>query len=280
MTSKLPHWRTIEWPNQAKVAVQIITAFEAFDEHSQFTTEASSGINPFSISYGEYGAHVGAWRLIDLMDDLGVVSSVAINGRAAEQHPHVVKALAEHGHELVGHGWVNDKLMPGGEAEREVIQRTLDAIEAAGGERPTGWVSPGKMGSVDTEEFLLDAGIRYTGDDASDDLPFVKKVGDRDFAVVPTVDLASNDLLQWVFGGKSPDVIVEGFKATFDAVYAEAEAGRPGAVGLVLHCHAAGRPTLVPRVRELIQYCQSHDGVWFARGDEIAEFALREGITR
>jgi len=278
--SRYPLWRSIEWPGQAKVAVQIIVAFEAFDERSQFTTEPRPGINTFSLSYGEYGAHVGAWRLLKVLTEYGAVSSVAINGLAAERHPEVIRAFADGGHELVGHGWVNDQFMAGGEAEQGVIKRTLDAIEAAGGTRPVGWVSPGKLGSVDTEEYLLDAGVIYTGDDASDDLPFVKKVGNREFAVVPTVDLGSNDLIHLVFGQNSPDVLVDSFIATFDAVYGEAEEGRPGAVGLVLHCHASGRPTMLGGIRRMLEHCANHDGVWFARGDELARFALTKGMYR
>jgi peptidoglycan/xylan/chitin deacetylase (PgdA/CDA1 family) len=279
-TERFPAWRSISWPGDALVAVQLLLAFEAFEEHSQFTTEAGHGVNPFSLSYGEYGAHAGAWRLLALLEDEGVVSTVAVNGKAAEAHPAVVKAMAERGHELMGHAWANDVPMPGGDAERAMVARTLDAIEAAGGVRPTGWVSPGKMGSVDSDEILLDAGITYSGDDASDDLPFVRAVGDRRLAVVPSTDLASNDLLHWVLRGQPPSTIIEGFKATFDAVYQEALEGRPGTVGLVLHCHGAGRPTLVPAVREAIKYCQRHRGVWFARGDEIADVALKGDLRR
>jgi peptidoglycan/xylan/chitin deacetylase (PgdA/CDA1 family) len=278
--SRFPEWRSIAWPDDALVAVQVLLAFEAFEEHSQFTTEAGHGVNPFSLSYGEYGAHAGAWRLLALLEDEGVVGSVAVNGKAAEDHPAVVRAMAEHDHELMGHAWANDVPMPGGDAERAMVARTLDAIEAAGGVRPTGWVSPGKMGSVDSDEILLDAGIVYTGDDASDDLPFVRMVGDRRLAVVPSTDLASNDLLHWVLRGQAPGVLVDGFKTTFDAVYAEALEGRPGTVGLVLHCHGAGRPTLVPSVREAIQYCKRHHGVWFARGDEGADGDRREDFRR
>ncbi|MDO8212055.1 polysaccharide deacetylase family protein [Conexibacter sp. CPCC 206217] len=277
---RFPAWRSVTWPGGARVAVQLLLAFEAFEEHSQFTTEAGNGVNPFSISYGEYGAHVGAWRLLQLLEDEGVVGSVAINGKAADAHPYVVKAMAERGHELVGHAWANDRGMPGGDAERELVARTLEAIERAGGVRPVGWTSPGKMGSPDSDEILLDAGIRYTGDDASDDLPFVRSVGSRRIAVVPSTDLASNDLLHWVLRGQPPSTIVDGFKTTFDAVYEEALQERPGMVGLVLHCHGAGRPTLVPAVRELIRYCKRHAGVWFARGDEIANVALREDSRR
>jgi peptidoglycan/xylan/chitin deacetylase (PgdA/CDA1 family) len=277
---RFPHWRSISWPRNAKVAVQILLAFEAFVEHSQFTTEQSAGHNPFSISYGDYGSHVGVWRLLQMLEDEGVAASVAINGLAAERCPEAIVAMVEGGHELVGHGWANDRLMKGGDQEREDIAKTIDAIQSAGGRRPVGWVGPGKMGSAETEDNLLDHGIVYTGDDASDDLPFIKDVGGRPLVVVPSVDLASNDLRHWVKGNQSPRVIEEGFRATFDAVYEEAIRGRVGSVGLVLHCHVAGRPTLLPVARELIRYARRHQDIWFARGDEIAQWTLEQDLRR
>ncbi|MDW5593428.1 polysaccharide deacetylase family protein [Conexibacter stalactiti] len=274
-------WRTVRWPGEAKVAVQVILAFESFERQSQFATAPSpNAVNGFSQSYGEYGAHAGAWRLLRLFAEEDISVSVPTNGLAAARHPHVVRAIADAGHELVGHGWANDVFLPGGDDERRMIAETLDAIERAGGQRPVGWTSPGKMGSPDSDELLLDAGILYTGDDASDDLPFVKEVGERSMVVVPSVDLNANDLLQWILPGHGPAVLADSFKRTFDAVYHEAVEGRPNTLGLVLHAHGAGRPTMVPTVRELIRYAKGHADVWFARGDEIARWTVEQGYRR
>ena len=47
---------------------------------------------------------------------------------------------------------------------------------------------------------------------------------------------------------------------------------------MTLHCHMAGRPTLVPTIRQCIAYAQRYEGVWYARKRDIAEWALeREG---
>jgi len=274
LPERFPEWRSVQWPNGARVAVLVTLAFESFEQHSQFTTEAHAGVNPFSLSYGEYGARSGAWRLMAMLEDVGVRASVGVSGQAAERHPEVLAALAARGHELTGHGWVNDQAMPSGDAGREVVARSLDAIEAAAGVRPVGWISPGKIGSPDADEILLDAGLIYSGDDASDDLPFVRAVGERRIAVIPSADLASNDLLHWGLRGQHPDVLLDGFRMTFDAVYEEAMAGRCGMIGLVLHSHTAGRPTLIPAVRELLRDCARHEGVWFTTPDELARLAL------
>ena len=65
-----------------------------------------------------------------------------------------------------------------------------------------------------------------------------------------------------------------GFKETFDQLYAEGQAGSPKWIEMTLHCHMAGRPTLVPTIRQCIAYAQRHEGVWYARKRDIAEWAL------
>ena len=58
-------------------------------------------------------------------------------------------------------------------------------------------------------------------------------------------------------------------------LYAEGKAGSPKWTELTLHCHMAGRPTLIPTVRKCIAYAREHEGVWFPRKRDIAEWTLR-----
>jgi peptidoglycan/xylan/chitin deacetylase (PgdA/CDA1 family) len=49
---------------------------------------------------------------------------------------------------------------------------------------------------------------------------------------------------------------------------------------MTLHCHIGGRPTLQPVIRQCIEYAKQHDGVWFTRRRDIAEWCLKhEGVT-
>jgi allantoinase len=36
----------------------------------------------------------------------------------------------------------------------------------------------------------------------------------------------------------------------------------------------AGRPTMIPTVRKCLAYAKQHDGVWFARRKDIAQWSL------
>jgi peptidoglycan/xylan/chitin deacetylase (PgdA/CDA1 family) len=275
MTARARQWR---WPNDAKVAVTIGLAFEGFQFFSQFRTDSpQQKVNHFSLSYADYGWKAGAWRLLDLLDRLGLQSQVYTSGLAAEQHPDVVAAMAAGGHEIVGHGWVNDRLFgdDSAEAEREEIRRCTRVLTEAAKTRPVGWVSPAYMGSKNTLGILKSEGYLWSGDDASDDLPFVKATEHGDIVIMPVTGYAANDLGMWLTPRNPPSVIWEGFKDTFDHLMEEGRAGLAGWTEIVLHCHVAGRPTLIPTVKRCLDYASSRGALIVPRRD-LAEWTLKQ----
>lgn len=277
------HLPRVAWPRGATIAMTVGIALEAFENQSQLRLTGTPGTKDrFSLSYGEYGVRTGVWRLLDLLDEYRVPGTFSVSGKLAADRPDVVRAVAAAGHALVGHGWVNDRFMTDDDeaTERGIITRTLDAIEAASGVRPVGWASPANSGSEHSSAYLLDAGITWSGDDASVGLPFVEDVGGRPLTVLPKVNMAANDLVHWILPTNSPSVFADGFRDMFDTLYAEGRAGRPQWADMVLHCHMAGRPEFVPTLRRVLQHVRGHDGVWWATKDEVAAWALQEGFSR
>lgn len=276
MTPRSREWR---WPNDAKVAVTIGLAFEGFEAYSQFRTyNPEQKVNHFSLSFADYGWKAGAWRLMSLLERLGLRGQVYTNGLAAEQRPDVVAAMAAAGHEIVGHGWVNDHHLftdDDYEKEREEIRRCTRALTDAAKVRPVGWVSPAYMGSKNTLELLKAEGYIWSGDDASDDLPFIKPTPSGDMVIMPVTGYASNDLGMWLTPRNPPGIIWEGFKDTLDCMLEEAQAGYVGWTEIVLHCHIAGRPTLIPTVRRCLEYAISKGALIVPRR-ELAEWTLKQ----
>jgi peptidoglycan/xylan/chitin deacetylase (PgdA/CDA1 family) len=275
-------WR---WPQGQKIAMSIGLAFEAFERHSQFSTStaATAGkINHFSLSYADYGWKSGVWRFLELFDKYGLKVNCSTSGLAAERHPNVVQAIVKAGHEINGHGWVNDHVARDDdeESERAEIRRCTQAIAAAAGARPIGWTGPGSTGSKNTLSILKAEGYLWNGDDASDDLPFVRDTDHGPMVIMPRTNTPHNDLTMWLAPRNPPSILWEGFRNTFDTLYAEGEAGSPRWMEMTLHCHIGGRPTLQPVIRQCIEYAKQHDGVWFARRRDIAEWCLKhEGVT-
>lgn len=281
MIKKSRYPREWAWPGQAKIAMSVNLALEAFRFRSQYSQESRPGRpDYFSLSFAEYGGRAGVWRILDFLDEVNLKGSMSINGRAAELYPDAVRATAEAGHEVVGHGWENDVLTDDAspEAELDEIRRVTKAITDAAGTRPVGWTSPGSAGSKNTLDLLAKEGYIWNGDQANDDLPYVRQTAAGPMVLLPRVNAFLNDLVMWIFPKNSTQVIWESFKDTFDQLYAEGTAGSPKWIEIVLHAQFAGRPTGIPVMRKCIEYAKQHEGVWFARKGDIARWTLeREG---
>lgn len=278
MPGKMRYPREWEWPNGAKIAMSVNLALEAFRFKSQYTQEGRPGrVDHFSLSYAEYGAKAGIWRILDFLDEVGLKGSMSTNGKAAELYPEACRAVAQAGHELVGHGWENDVLTDedNPDAELAEIRRVTKAITDASGVRPVGWTSPGSAGSANTLTFLAGEGYVWNGDEGNDDLPYVKVTANGPMVLLPRVNMPHNDLSIWIQGKNPPGVIWEQFKDTFDELYSEGERGSPKWIEVVLHAHMAGRPTLIPALRRSVAYAKEHGNVWFAKKRELAEWALQ-----
>ena len=119
------------------------------------------------------------------------------------------------------------------------------------------------------------AGYLWNGDDASDDLPFLRDSDLGPMVMMPRTNTPHNDLTAWLAPCNRPSIIWEGFKSSFDTLYAEGEAGSPKCTEITIHFHIGRRPALQPILRQCFEYAKSHSGVWFARRRDIAEYAVK-----
>jgi hypothetical protein len=49
-------------------------------------------------------------------------------------------------------------------------------------------------------------------------------------------------------------------------------------MALVIHCQFGGRPLITSVLQELLQKMKKTPGVWFARHEELAQWALRSNV--
>jgi len=265
----------IKWPNNAKIAVSFFVAFEAFEKSSQY--RRSEGKPDYaSLAYGEYGGKAGIWRIMDVLARNRVKGTIDTNGRIAEDFPDALKELHAGGHEIVGHGWANDLALSDVEnaaSERALIKRTLDAIASVTGKRPVGWVSPGHRINDYTFGNFVDEGIFWTGDLPGPDIPQFRMVHGKPLIIMPRLDYAND--LSGIFTPKNPPrVYFDSFKAAFDCLYAEGQAGAPKLIDCLVHAHIGGRPHLIGVWEECIRYAKGFPDVWFATKGEIAKYYL------
>jgi len=270
-----PDAPVIRWPHDARVAVWIIPNLEWYPLNHRFAG-ARGGEVPDIREWAirEYGERVGVWRLMDAFDSVGARATVALNAYVAEVYPRVIEGGLERKWEWMGHGLTNSqsKTGQGEEDERAQIQETLDRIEQATGTRPRGWLGPGENHRTPT--LLQEAGLTYTGDWVVDDRPYSIRTPSSWLLGVP-YSLVHNDSRnydQWIF---APDDYLAQMKAVFDVLHAEGE--RSGTVmAIPLHTHLSGFPARYVALKQLLQYINQHDGVWWATGSEIADAYLEQ----
>ncbi len=277
MTPRPRFPREWSWPGQQKIAVSIGVPFEAFERQSQVSYIGNKGeVDKFSLSYGDYGWKAGIWRLLNLLDEYGLKASVSTNGLAAERHPEIVRMIAEAGHEINGHNWANDLYgtKHSEDEERAEIERCTRVLTEVAGQRPVGWTSIASSGTDFTNRLLAEQGYIWSGDDASDDLPFIEETDSGPFVILPRTNIFTNDISAWIFPNNPTSVFFENFKNTFDELYREGEQGNPKWLGVTLHAHMSGRPTMIPTLRKCFDYMAGHDAVWNPLNREIAEWTL------
>ncbi len=269
-----------QWPGGARIAVQIVLNYEEGGENSVLHGDAASeaflseivgaaawpGQRHWNMeTIYEYGARAGFWRLHRTMADLpvtvyGVATALA---RAPEQ----VAAMKDAGWEIASHGlkWVEYKDAPE-DVERAHMEQAIRLHTEVVGAPPRGWYT-GRC-SMNTVRLAAETGqFAYVADSYADDLPYWMEFGRRDQLIVPYT-LDANDMrFATPQGFNAGAQFLEYLKASFDALYREG--GRMMSIGL--HCRLIGRPGRAEALREFIEYAQSHEGVWFATREQIAD---------
>jgi len=164
------------WPGGKRLAVYI--GFNL--EHFAFGEGLGAGIGPASpqpdvlnYSWREYGNRVGAWRCLELFDQLCLPTAALLNTALIDHCPELLHAVMARGDELVSHGHSNafrqSDLTQA--QEQELLTGCRERLERLQGKPPGGWLSPWISESPVTPDLLAEAGYAYTLNWAHDDQP-------------------------------------------------------------------------------------------------------------
>ncbi len=103
--------------------------------------------------------------IVQTVTEAGVQATFFVLGWIAERYPHLVRMMADNGHELATHSFWHRKvydLQP--DAFRQDMTRSIEAIESAGGRKVLGFRAPSFSVTPGTEwafDVLHDLGLRY-----------------------------------------------------------------------------------------------------------------------
>jgi peptidoglycan/xylan/chitin deacetylase (PgdA/CDA1 family) len=149
-----------------------------FDAMSGFISRGMTSPSP--ISRGEFGANVGARRILDLLKKYDVPGSWYIPGHTLETYPDQCKRVFDAGHEVGHHGWTH--VPPANltrEKEEEGLVRANEQIKKLTGQYARGYRSPSWDLSSHSVELLLKHGFTYDSSMMGDDYtPYRVRQGD------------------------------------------------------------------------------------------------------
>jgi peptidoglycan/xylan/chitin deacetylase (PgdA/CDA1 family) len=149
-----------------------------FDAMSGFISRGMTSPSP--ISRGEFGANVGAQRILDLLKKYAVASSWYIPGHTLETYPDQCKRVFDAGHEIGHHGWTH--VPPAAmtrDAEEAGLVRANEQVKKLTGQYARGYRSPSWDLSPHSVELLLQHNFAYDSSMMGDDYtPYRVRHGD------------------------------------------------------------------------------------------------------
>lgn len=272
----------LQLPDGKKLAVAIAVNVEHYLwgqpalSLAQFTAQLVP--DPLNYSWREYGARVGVFRLMEILDRFDVAVTAPLNSDCCDLYPAIIEEGNARNWSWVGHGTNNSAWLIGmeREAEKGALQEVTAKIEAATGQRPRGWLGPALTESPNTNELLAELGYTYTLNWGIDDEPVRLNVGGGDFLSVPYAS-EFNDIPVFAMQGQTGADWAQALADQFDQLLAEGE-DRPRIMSFGIHPFLTGQPYRAKHLVSALEHMTAHrDEVWFATTDEIAEWYLRSG---
>ena len=220
-------------------------------------------------SWADYGAKVGAWRLLDLLDRDGTKAVFYTSGVVAEQFPALPAAIAKRGHPVAAHGWSQGTLPAYLTAAQESaeVARCVSILTATSGSHPSGWLSPRCTPSERTSEILAAHGFAFQAEMFDTDLPCRIETPSGALMGVPFT-MEVNDMPLYVRYGNEPDAftrtltkIVEGWPRL----------GSPFAcLDITVHAHVFGRPYGALALLDSLAVVRDSPHCWVTNHAELA----------
>ena len=273
------------WPEAKRIALWITVPIEFFPlDAPALPVRPLGGLDRgypdfWSYSNRDYGTRIGVYRIMRVLDGLGVRATATVNAAVATRFPRVIDEIMRRSWEIAASGIDMGRVHHGKlelTAERELIQTTRETLTRSSGKSMVGWHSPGHSESPNTLMLLAENGFEYVTDWANDDVPYMMKTAAGPLCAMPlTYEWSDRVLLV------HHNLTVEDYEAqvlqAFERLHGEA--GRLGSgriLSLSISPWVLGYPHRIGMLERLLRKILATGSVWHATGMEIADAFKRQ----
>jgi allantoinase len=280
--------KKINWPNNARIAVQIVLNYEEGaencvlhgDKYSETFLSEIIGAQPIKgrhinmESLYEYGSRSGFWRLHKLFQEKKIPITIFGVAMALERNLEVCKAIKDAAYEVASHGWrwIDYQNISKSE-EKKHMKLAIKTIKKIFGNRPMGWYT-GRCSPNTRDLVFEDGGFLYDSDSYSDDLPYWEIRKNKKQLIIPYT-LDNNDMrFATNQGFNTGEHFFNYLKDSFDALYEEGKTN-PKMMSVGLHCRLIGKPGRIQSLKKFLDYIQMHEDVWICKRIDIAKHWIK-----
>jgi allantoinase len=264
------------WPNGAGLAVWFAVNTEHYEflppEVGAWPRVQQPDIPGFAAR--DYGNRVGLWRLMSVLDNLGVPVTASMNLGILEYIPEVRDALVARNWAIMSHGTFNTRNIYGlsEDEERAFYAWSVETVKKYTGRDLKGMLTPAISANYQTPDLMAEAGLNYHADWVNDDQPVPIQVAGREkFVTIPyTFELNTGALFYRHFDAKYYE---ETARAQFVTLLEDSKSA-PRIMALSVHPFAIGTPHAIAYLERLLGFMREADGVWWATGDDIAQYYI------
>ncbi|MEA5084709.1 MAG: polysaccharide deacetylase [Lachnospiraceae bacterium] len=274
-------YEPLKWPQGKKCAVMLSFDVDGDTIWKNGSRDFENGDKFIRAnSVGNYGPKRAVEKILNLLDKHDIKASFFIPAKVMEDYPLVAQEINNRGHEIGHHGYHHERyvdLSP--EEQTSIINKSQKIFEEVIGKKAIGYRTPSGDWSRETAGILYKMGFQYSSSMRGDDRPYRTVIEGEvtDFIELsPKWDL--DDFVQFGYNlfpaepsGQDRiagiEQVYDNFTKEFDGYYAEG-------LCFVIQCHPQiiGSPGRLLMYERIIEHIKNFDGVWFAKGSDIADW--------
>lgn len=239
----------------------------------------------WGFSHREYGHRIGIYRIMRVLDRLGLRATAAMNSEVAVRYPELVADIVGRGWEVMASGTDMGHLIHGGLSradEAALIRNSAATLRQATGQNVIGWHSPARSQSMHTFELVAQEKFSYVADWINDDLPYAVRTPAGPLYAMPLTHERSDATMLASYQQSTSEYESQQL-AAFRRLHEEAGEHGGRIFSLAVHPWIIGQPHRIRSLERVLAEIMRTNAVWCATGDEImAAFAAEgaDGATR